>query len=65
LIQAALMKQRLGDVPVAARYFPEASSINFKRSCEYGLQALWCLGQSVLQRLGVARFALFEPKTAK
>ena len=65
LIQAAMMKLRLGDVPVAARYFPEASSINFKRSCEYGLEALWCLGQSVLQRLGVARFALFEPKTAK
>ena len=57
------MNQRLGDVPVAARYFPEASSINFKRSCKYGLSALWCLGQYVLQRLGVVRFALFELKT--
>ena len=60
LIQAAYLKMRLGDVPVAARYFEEASSINFRRSCVYGLSALWCLGQSVLQRLGIARFDLFE-----
>jgi hypothetical protein len=65
LIQAAYLKQRLGDVPVAARYFPEASSINFRRSCEYGLAALWCLGQFVLQRLGLARFALFEPQSGQ
>ena len=65
LIQAAYMKQRLGDVPVAARYFAEASSINFRRSCVYGLEALWCLGQFVLQRLGLARFDLFVPKPPK
>jgi glycosyltransferase involved in cell wall biosynthesis len=65
LIQAAYMKQRLGDVPVAARYFAEASSINFRRSCVYGLSALFCLGQYVLQRLGVVKFALFEPKKPK
>ena len=60
LIQAAYLKMRLGDVPVAARYFEEASSINFRRSCVYGLSALWCLGQSVIQRLGLARFNIFE-----
>ncbi len=63
LISAAYLKQRLGDVPVAARYFPEASSINFARSCEYGLATLWYLGQSVLQRLGIARFAMFDQKS--
>ena len=62
LIQAAYMKQRMGDVPVAARYFAEASSINFRRSCVYGLEALWCLALYVLQRLGIVRLALFEPK---
>ena len=61
LIQAAILKLRLGDVPVAARYFEEASSINFRRSCVYGLSAMFCPAQYVLQRLGVARFALFEP----
>ncbi|MDE2237424.1 MAG: glycosyltransferase family 2 protein, partial [Elusimicrobia bacterium] len=37
LIQAAAMRFKLGDVPVAARYFAEASSIDFRRSCVYGL----------------------------
>ena len=62
LIQAAMLKQRLGDVPVAARYFAEASSINFRRSCVYGLSALYYLALSVIQRLGLARFDLFTPK---
>ncbi len=62
LIQAAYMKQRMGDVPVAARYFAEASSINFRRSCVYGLEALWCLALYVLQRIGIVKLALFEPK---
>jgi glycosyltransferase involved in cell wall biosynthesis len=65
LIQAAILKLRLGDVPVAARYFPEASSINFRRSCIYGLSALVCLGQFVLQNWGLASFALFKPKTSR
>jgi glycosyltransferase involved in cell wall biosynthesis len=62
LIQAAYMKMRMGDVPVAARYFAEASSINFRRSCVYGLEALWCLALYVLQRLGIVKLSLFEPK---
>ncbi|OGS41020.1 MAG: glycosyl transferase family 2 [Elusimicrobia bacterium RIFOXYD12_FULL_66_9] len=65
LIQAAMLKQRLGDVPVAARYFAEASSINFRRSCVYGLTAMYYLALSVVQRLGLARFDLFEPKQAR
>jgi glycosyltransferase involved in cell wall biosynthesis len=65
LMQAAFLKFRIGDVPVAARYFAEASSINFRRSCVYGLSALVCLGQFLLQSFGLARFELFEPKTAR
>jgi len=61
LIQAAFLKFRIGDVPVAARYFKEASSINFRRSCVYGFTALFYLGLYLLQSLGVARFDLFEP----
>ena len=63
LIQTAMLKLRMGDVPVSARYFAEASSINFRRSCVYGLSALYYLALSVLQRLGLARFDLFTPKT--
>lgn len=31
----------IGDIPVPVRYFKEASSINFKRSLEYGIFTLW------------------------
>ncbi|MEK7383413.1 MAG: glycosyltransferase family 2 protein [Elusimicrobiota bacterium] len=65
LIQAAMLKQRLGDVPVPARYFSEASSINFRRSCVYGLSALYYLALSVVQRLGLASFDLFKSKQAR
>jgi hypothetical protein len=64
-MQAAYFGQRIGDVPVAARYFREASSINFRRSCVYGLSALVCLAQFVLQSVGVASFRLFAPKTSE
>ncbi|MBI5140482.1 MAG: glycosyltransferase family 2 protein [Candidatus Vogelbacteria bacterium] len=32
---------RIGEIPVPVRYFPEASSINFKRSIRYGLETVW------------------------
>ena len=62
LIQAASCGMRLGDIPVAARYFSEASSINFRRSLVYGLSTLVLLAQFLLQRLGLARFALLTAK---
>lgn len=62
LIQAAFLGLRIGDVPVSARYFAEASSINFRRSCVYGLSALACLGQYVLARLGLIHYELFDPQ---
>jgi glycosyltransferase involved in cell wall biosynthesis len=62
LIQAASCKFRLGDVPVSVKYFPEASSINFRRSVVYGLSTLVLLAQFALHRLGLVRFALLTPK---
>jgi glycosyltransferase involved in cell wall biosynthesis len=34
---------KIGEIPVPVRYFPEASSINFLRSCKYGLETLFNL----------------------
>ena len=44
LIQSTFLKFRMGDIPVPAKYFPEASSINFPRSVFYGLETLLTLG---------------------
>ncbi|OGS35369.1 MAG: glycosyl transferase family 2 [Elusimicrobia bacterium RIFOXYA2_FULL_69_6] len=63
LIQSACMGFRMGDIPVAVRYFPEASSISFRRSMVYGLSALVLLAQYVLHRLGLVRSARLCPKT--
>jgi len=43
-------KFRIGEVQVPVRYFPEASSINFVRSCRYG----------ILTVLEAVKFALFK-----
>jgi glycosyltransferase involved in cell wall biosynthesis len=63
LVQAVRLGFRLGDVPVPVRYFPEASSINFKRSVRYGVSTLGVVGRYWLDRLGIWRSRLFEPKT--
>jgi glycosyltransferase involved in cell wall biosynthesis len=62
LVQAVRFGFRLGDVPVPVRYFPEASSINFRRSVEYGIGTLGIVGQYWLDRLGVWQPRLFKPR---
>ena len=62
LIQSAHMGFKLGDIPVPARYFPEASSINFRRSAVYGLSALWALFRRDLHRIGLWRYPILVPK---
>ncbi len=37
LAQCILLKARIGEISCPTRYFPEASSINFKRSLQYGV----------------------------
>ena len=62
LVQAVRLGFRLGDIPVPVRYFPEASSINFRRSTVYGLWTLATVGKYWLDRLGIRRSPLFKAK---
>jgi glycosyltransferase involved in cell wall biosynthesis len=62
LVQAVRLGYRLGDIPVPVRYFPEASSINFRRSLRYGVSTLGVVGSYWLDRLGVRCSRLFEEK---
>ena len=52
---------RIGEISCPAAYFKDASSIDFKRSLKYGIGVLGVSVQLLLQRLGVARFAIFDP----
>ncbi|OFZ83394.1 MAG: glycosyl transferase family 2 [Bdellovibrionales bacterium RIFOXYD1_FULL_44_7] len=52
LTQAAFFNFRIGEVSCPTKYFPEASSINFRRSAKYGLGCLYNSLMYVLARHG-------------
>jgi glycosyltransferase involved in cell wall biosynthesis len=60
LVQAVHFGFRIGDIPVPVRYMKEASSINFRRSVQYGLSTLGTMAQWSLHRSGLRRDPLFE-----
>lgn len=55
---------RLADIPVPVRYFEEASSINFRRSTQYGLLTLWVMFLFWLNRIGLYRSQIFRKDSA-
>ncbi|CAN5473135.1 glycosyltransferase family 2 protein [soil metagenome] len=59
LAQALYFRWRLGELSCPTRYFAEASSINFKRSCEYGLGVLGVSWRVFLARTGFGYSRLF------
>ncbi len=61
IAQAAWFGFRLGEISCPTRYFPEASSINFRRSCIYGLGVLRTSIDYRLCRWGLKRSRLFTP----
>ncbi len=50
----------IAEVSCPTKYFEEASSINFRRSAKYGLGVLWVSCKHFLQRIGLAKFALYR-----
>jgi glycosyltransferase involved in cell wall biosynthesis len=65
LTQAIYFNFRIGELSCPTKYFPEASSINFRRSVRYGFGVLLTAAKFRLQRLGLARFRLFDPEGSK
>jgi len=51
---------KIGEISCPTRYFPEASSINLRRSIKYGMGVMWTALQYALQKAGIARFAIFR-----
>lgn len=50
----------ISDTPVPCKYFPEASSINFKRSLRYGILILWTVFTYLLHSAGIIKFKIFK-----
>jgi glycosyltransferase involved in cell wall biosynthesis len=61
LVQAVAFGFTIGEVSCPTKYFPEASSINFRRSVKYGLGVLGTAAKYVLHRAGIAHHRIFSP----
>lgn len=57
LVQAIHFGYRVGEISCPTRYFPEASSINFRRSVTYGVGVLQAALEFRLQHLGLVHNA--------
>jgi glycosyltransferase involved in cell wall biosynthesis len=62
MVQALCFGFRVSEVPVPTRYFAEASSVNFRRSVEYGLDVLWLMLRYLLHRAHVVRSRQFTAR---
>jgi glycosyltransferase involved in cell wall biosynthesis len=60
LAQCVRFGFRIGEVSCPTKYFAEASSINFRRSVEYGFGVLATTVQYGLQRIGLLHLARFS-----
>lgn len=62
IAQIFLAGFEIGEMTCPTKYFPEASSINFRRSCKYGLGVLATSLQYRLQKWHLAKFRIFDTK---
>ncbi len=60
LAQAVYFGFRIGEISCPTRYFQDASSINLKRSIEYGFGVVGTSLKYLLQKWGIMRFELFS-----
>ena len=62
LSQIIYAKFEIGEVSCPTKYFPEASSINIKRSAKYGLGVLATSFKHFFQVIGIAKYKLYRLK---
>jgi glycosyltransferase involved in cell wall biosynthesis len=60
LAQAVMLDARIGEISCPTKYFPEASSINLRRSTIYGLGVVRTALEFRLFRLGLLRAPIFD-----
>jgi len=60
IAQAVAFGFKIAEIPVPTRYFPEASSVNFRNSVIYGVSTLRVMLRYLLDRWGVSRSAQFR-----
>ena len=62
IVQMKIAGMKIEEIPIATKYFPEASQINFKRSTEYGLSILNVMRKYLLFKYNLRNYKQFEIK---
>jgi glycosyltransferase involved in cell wall biosynthesis len=62
LAQAVHFGFKIGEISCPTKYFADASSINFSRSVKYGFGVLGTSAAYLLNKFGIIRSNLFQPK---
>ena len=65
IAQAVMFGFQIGEISCPTKYFEEASSINFKRSVQYGLGVLATTASFVAHKLGIIRAPRFGTEGRK
>ncbi len=65
IAQGVWRQLRIREIPIATRYFPEASEIGFVRSVRYGLSVLCVLARYKLHKMGLVKSPLFTAIDAR
>jgi len=65
IVQSLYFGFTIGEISCPTKYFPEASSINFRRSMIYGLGVLKSSIDFRLQRMGIAQYAIFSDEDGR
>ncbi len=60
IAQAVTFGQRIAEIPIRTRYFPDASSTSMRANLRYGLGTLWTMVRYRLHRAGILRCRLFR-----
>lgn len=60
IAQSVMFNFRIGEISCPTRYFEEASSINFKRSVQYGIGVLKTTASFVAHKSGLIHLPLFQ-----
>jgi len=60
LISALSFGFNISDIPIPCKYFPEASSINFRRSAKYGVLTLWTVLTFLFNQVGLVKGNIYK-----
>ena len=65
LSQVIYFGYKVGEISCPAKYFEDASSINFRGSVKYGLGVLMTSFRFILQKLGISKSRIFDKNGGK